>query len=442
MTRRAAVWLTLVLASPAAGCASHAAIATYGDLPTVLPATRVAPRSLGFGRTNPPIQHVVIIVQENRSFDNLFQGYPGADTQSWGLNSKGQKIELQSIPLEAPYDIDHLFNSFTSAYDGGKMDGFDLEPVYGHNLPSNPQYGFVPASESKTYFNLAKQYVLADHMFTSHVDGSFVSHQYVIAAQAERSVNLPSGVWGCDGGKQDDVQTLKDDRTYGRNETVCFPSQTLGDELDAAGLSWRYYAASPLDGWQAYQAVRHIRYGADWKNIYSPSEQFETDVAGGTLAAVTWITPNCTYSDHGGCVSNQGPAYVARLINAVGRSNFWDSTTIFVMWDEWGGWYDHVPPPKLDYDGLGLRVPLLIVSPYAKHGYVSHVLYEHGSLLRYVEDIWGLPQLAQSDKRANDPAADAFDYTLKPRAFRPIDTSRQPGGAFAQPADVRPVDPE
>ncbi len=421
-----------------AGCATHGATGTYGDLPPAPPSltARAGPAVAG---AKPPIGHVVIIVQENRSFDNLFQGFPGADTQSWGKDSYGDTIQLQPVPLEADYDINHLFRAFTEAYDNGKMDGFDREGVVGR-YPENPQYAYVPASETKTYFNIGKQYVVADRMFTSHIDASFVSHQYLIAAQAQHAVDLPSGDWGCDGGSQDTVSTLTAKREFGSNEVVCFQSKTLGDELDAAGLTWRYYAAAPLDYWEAYQAISHIRYGSDWHNVLS-SAQFASDVKNGTLAAVTWITPTCANSDHGGCLSNTGPAWVAGLIDAVGESKFWNSTTVFVMWDEWGGWYDHVPPPQVDYDGLGIRVPLLIVSPYAKAGYVSHVVYEHGSLLRYIENLWGLPQLATSDKRANDPGADAFNYTQKPRKFQPFDANAQPRSTFESP-DLRPADGE
>ena len=143
-----------------------------------------------------------------------------------------------------------------------------------------------------------------------------------------------------------------------------------------------------------------------------------------------------------GARSTTGPQWVASVVNAVGNSRYWKDTTIFIMWDEWGGWYDHVAPPYVDYDGLGIRVPLLIVSPYAKKGYVSHVQYEHGSILKYVEDTFGLARLAASDTRANSPVPDAIDYRRKPRAFRPIHTSLQPAYFVDAPRDTRPPDSE
>ncbi|MEO6991908.1 MAG: alkaline phosphatase family protein, partial [Candidatus Baltobacteraceae bacterium] len=355
------------------------------------------------------IQHVVIIVQENRSFDNLFQGYPGADTRSYGYNSKNQKITLTPVGLETYWDIDHSSGSFYAACNGtGKvpgtkcrMNGFDRESEgCQSSCPPNPQYGYVPQNESKPYFNMAAQYVLADRMFASNFDASsFVSHQYIIGAQASSAVDYPNGgSWGCDGGPNDKVTTVTrhPERQYGPQIQACFDNTTLGDEVDTAHGTWRYYTAS-LNGdgniWSAYQAIRHIRYGPDWTaDISTPQTNFFNDIQGGFLANVTWITPTCENSDHAGCGSNTGPQWVTSLVNAIGNSQFWDSTAIFIMWDDYGGWYDHVAPTLLDYDGAGLRVPLLIISPYAKKGYVSHVHYEHGSILKFAEDQFGLPR--------------------------------------------------
>ena len=293
------------------------------------------------------IKHVVVIVQENRSFNNLFQGYPGAYTVPTGKNSKGQTITLQPTSLADQYVIDHSFNAFKSAYDNGKMDGFDQEQAYGG--PANPEYVYVPHTESKPYFDIAREFVVGDRMFTSHLDESFISHQYIIAGTASHAVNLPYGLWGCDGGPSDDVRILNNDRTYGSSEQACFDNQTITDEADRAHLSWRFYAAQVFgDGneWSAYDAIRHIRYGKDWaKDVITPNTQFLSDLSSGFLANVTWITPTCETSDHVNCGSALGPPYVASLVNAIGTSKFWDSTVVFIMWDEWGGLYDPVPPP-------------------------------------------------------------------------------------------------
>jgi phospholipase C len=390
-----------------------------------------------------PIQHVVWIMQENRGFNNLFQGYPGADTVSSGPNSQGQTITLQPVSLAANYDIDHSANAFFVAYDSGKMDGFDRENVCCGQSQPYPQYGYAPRSEVQPYFNMAGQYVLGDRMFTSHIDGSYISHQYLIAGYASHAVNFPSGRWGCGGGSIDYVPTLNPDRSYGPNIPTCMDNQTLGDELDRAGLTWRFYAGklkSTGGLWSGYRSIKHIRYGPDWKNIISPPVRFLTDIKNGHLANVTWITPTWPQSDHSGNRSITGPHWIASLVNAIGRSPFWNTTAIFITWDEWGGWYDHVVPPYLDYDGLGMRVPLLVISPYAKQGYVTHVQYEHGSMLRFIEDNWGLAQLAASDARANDPAQDCFNWSLPPRPFTPF-AAKYPDSYFLeQTAEGEPPD--
>jgi len=378
------------------------------------------------------ITHIVYIVQENRSVDNLFQGYPGADTVSRGKNSLGQTIRLQPVSLSEQYIIDHSAKAMFAACDGtGKlpgtdcrMDGFNNE--YSAGGPPNPEYAYVPHHEARPYFDMAHEGVLADRMFQSQLDESFTAHQYVIAAQSAWSVDLPTTAWGCGGGKNDTIKTINSNRRFGDRVRPCYDYRTLGDELDKAKLSWRFYAstygsASSGQGaaWSGYEAVRHIRYGPDWKrNVISPNWKFITDVRAGKLANFTWITPVCSDSDHVACLNGgYGPSWVAALVNTVGKSKFWDSTAIFVQWDDWGGLYDHVPPPYLDRDSLGFRVPLLIISPYAKQNYVSHVQYETASVLRFAEDLYGLDRLAVADKRATSPAADCFDFSGAPRAF-------------------------
>jgi phospholipase C len=413
-------------------------------------------------RASGKIQHVVIIIQENRSVDNLFLGLPGADTRSYGYLSNGTKVALKPYSLATQWDIDHSSTSFFQACNGKgtypgtdcRMNGFAKEMLDcqglgpGHCPKGHPQYGYVPRTESQPYFDMAAQYVFGDRMFTSHFDASsFISHQYIIAGQANSAVDFPTNLWGCDGGKTDVINTVNQERKItGDFIPVCFDSPTLGDELDAAKLTWGYYTAGVFGNgniWNAYQAIKHIRYGPDWKaDVIRPQTRFFKDVAAGQMRTVSWVTPTCQNSDHAGCGSNTGPAWVTSLVNAVGKSKYWNSTAIFVFWDEYGGWYDHVPPKKIDYDGLGIRVPLLIISPYAKKGYVSHVQYEHGSILRFIEDQFGLARLAASDSRANSPAEDSFDFSRKPRAFVPINSPHDENYFLTQALDPRPVDNE
>ncbi|MBV8343700.1 MAG: hypothetical protein JO190_01730 [Candidatus Eremiobacteraeota bacterium] len=388
------------------------------------------------------IKHIVYIVQENRSFNNLFMDYPGAYTRTWGLDSKNHRVNLKPEGLAAFYVIDHSAQAMFAACNGTgslpgtdcRNNGFDKETSFG-GPPTDPQYVYAPRNETKPYWDMAREWVVADHMFQSHLDESFISHQYVIAAQAASGVDLPYGAWGCGGGKYDQIATITKKRNpYGPTEQPCWDYTTLGDELDKAGLTWRFYAAkygsSASSGggyWSSYQAVRHIYYGPDWaKDVKSPNWRFITDVRAGKLANFTWITPVCADSDHVNCPGGYGPSWVAALVNTVGRSKFWDSTAIFVQWDDWGGLYDPVKPPFVDYDGLGFRVPLLVISPYAKHGIVAHNQYETASVLRFAEDLWGLPQMAKADKRANSPASECFDFNRSPRPFVKIDAPEKP----------------
>ena len=171
--------------------------------------------------------------------------------------------------------------------------------------------------------------------------------------------------------------------------------------------------------WSAYQNISQIYNGSDWKkDVISPQTHFFGDVSKGKLRDLSWITPTCENSDHAGCGSNTGPAWVASLVNAIGKSKYWDSTAIFIFWDDYGGWYDPEPPAKVDYDGLGIRIPMLIVSAYAKAGYVSHTHYEHGSILKFVEDTFGLANLAASDKRATAPTTLSISTSRRERSRR------------------------
>lgn len=382
------------------------------------------------------IQHVVIVIQENRSFNNLFYGYPGAKTEKYGYDSQGRRIKLQPLTLKTSWDIAHDSNAFFAACNGTgtipgthcRMNGFNKEYFScGNSCPIKyPPYSYVPRSQTKPYFEMAQQYVLADRMYSSNFDASsFVSHQYIIAAQAEKSVNFPYGDWGCSGGPSDTIAEVGPQRQIPDGyEQACWDPPTLGDELDEAGISWAYYAIAYYkvwSGWNGYQVIRHIYFGPDWsKDMFTPPSQFLTDVKHGKMRTVTWVTPTCANSDHAGCYSDTGPSWVASVVNAIGESKYWGSTAIFVFWDDYGGWYDREGPAYVDYDGLGFRLPLLVISPYAKKGYVSHVHYEHGSILKFIEDQFGLKRLSKSDRRANSPEGDCFDFNQPPRKFKKI----------------------
>ena len=381
---------------------------------------RLAMRPAAHSRATTPITHVVILIMENRSFDYMFNGFPGAHTVQQGLTHDGQVVQLQQVPLEAVGDLGHAHPDFVSAFDGGKMDGFDLES-WDPRLPSLAPYSHAPPGEVKPDWMIAQRYTLADDMFQSMTGNSYPAHQYLIAGQSDFAIGLPdANVWGCDSPPGTKVPVLNAQGKMVPGPFPCFDYMTLADLLDAAGVGWRYYTQSPTYTWNAYDAIKHIRDGQDWtSDIVTPSSQFDVDVANGSLAPVTWIVPADVNSDHSGNKSASGPSYVAAVVNSIGMSKFYGSTALFVVWDDWGGWYDDVAPPQLDLMGLGFRVPMLVVSPWARHGYVSHVQHEFGSILHFVESDFGLPSLLQTDARADD-LSDCFDFSQKPPPFEPI----------------------
>jgi phospholipase C len=380
-----------------------------------------------------PIQHVVIIFQENRTPDNLFQGLPGADIAKTAKDWQDHIVPLHPVSLGAHYDLGHSRHDFLRDYANGAMDGFDrgLRGRY-HLLP----FGYAPRSEVKPYLEMASQYVFADRMFQSNQGPSLPAHLYIVTGTADapepyKVTDNPydphvhrGSVGGCDAPKDTLVATI--DPTGGSPGPPvfpCFERPALSDFLDAKGVSWRYYEHRLGPGlWEAFDAIRHVRYGPDYANVVAPSTLILSDIAKHRLAGVSWVMPAAAYSDHAGpYATGKGPSWVAAIVNAIGESSYWNSTAIFITWDDWGGWYDHVKPPIYNYGELGFRIPLIVVSPYAKRGYVSKVQHEFGSILAFTEEAFGIPKgsLETTDVRADD-LRDAFDFHQRPRPFKDI----------------------
>jgi phospholipase C len=406
------------------------------------PVAAVTPSPAPMASAAAVISHVVFIVQENRSTDNLFNGFPGADTVQSGKKHDGTTVTLQPVSLTAPIDIIHSHENWWKEWNGGAMNGFDLgsPDAAGPNYP----YSAVPQSETGPIWNLAAAYTFSDRMFQSNTGPSYPAHQYLIAANSNLADDNPSNTpWGCDSPPGTTVTLLGPNGTSLPGPFPCFDYTTFGDILDRRNVTWRYYAPAIGAGgdiWSAYDAIDHIRHGADWTtNVVSPETQVLEDVAGGTLANVTWVVPSFTNSDHAGSKSTSGPDWVASVVNTIGQSRFWPSTAIFILWDDWGGWYDHVAPRKLDAMGLGFRVPLIVVSPYAKHGYVSHVEHEFGSLLKFSEEVFSVPSLGGVDVRADD-FADCFDFGQASQPYRIIQTRLRAADFLQQPRSAQVPD--
>jgi phospholipase C len=411
------------------------------------------------------IQHVVIIFQENRTPDNLFQDpvliSRGADIASSGQNSTGQTITLSPIDLGTAgstpdtYDLSHQHDAWLSMFDSGRMDGADLilcEPTAGTTCPANAQFMYVKPADVQPYFALAEQYTFADRMFQTNQGPSYPAHQFIFAGTSAPTAtsplfaaeNPPSGdIAGCIALATTVVAMINAAGVESTQaggppaQRPCFEHPTLADLLDTKGLTWRFYAPSAGNIWTPPNSIEHICQeqtvngvltcvGPLWtNNVVIPETQVLTDIADGKLAQVSWVIPNGPYSDHAKVNNGTGPAWVGSIVNAIGSSAYWANTAIIITWDDWGGWYDHVPPPKVINDGVswgsgyvyGFRVPLIVVSPYAKAAYISHTQHDFGSILKFIETSFGLPSLGYADAAAGDDLADCFDYTQEPLTF-------------------------
>jgi len=374
------------------------------------------------------IQHVVFLIKENRTFDNYFGAFPGANGATSGPISTGQMIPLGHSPdFTYPLDPEHDFGAAQEGADGGKMDHFDLI------TDGNVNGGFLAYTQMQqadipNYYAYAQNFVLADNMFSSIKADSFTNHLYTVAAQDNGAIGLkqphPTGNpgWGCDD-TPNNLAPVMDAQGNLSLEFPCWDFQTLADSLQDASVSWKFYA--PPAGQVGYNfstldAINHIRNGPLWATNVVNYTQLATDAAAGNLPAVSWLV-NGTQNDHpfgtGTCNSEN---WAVNQINAIMQGPDWNSTVIFMTWDDFGGFYDHVPPPTVDMLGLGPRVPLLIISPYSLigtpgPGYITHTQYEFSSVLKFIEELYGLPPLTARDANAND-TTDSFDFTQSPRA--------------------------
>lgn len=377
-----------------------------------------------------PIQHIVIVVQENRTFDNLFggpNGFPGAETASSGMFGN-TVVPLAPISFASAGGPDNSHIAYIKAFDGGKMDAFNRT---GFNA-----YSYVDRSETLPYWQMARTYTIADAMFASHSGPTYVAHQYLIAGQSGNVADLdtpnaadPLTPWGCSAVSTTTVEFLQPDGNEVQGGRPCFEYTTLADLLSNANYVWSYYTSSSwVGGSNPFAAIPHVFTKSDFStHLMVPAGQFLDDVQT-SLGAVTWIRPDVAHSDHPGYppLGGGGPAWVSSVVNAVGTSKFWSTTAILITWDDWGGLYDHVPPkPRVlpnghtDLMGPGLRVPLIVISPYARRGYVSHSPHEFGSILRFAEMTFGLPSLGQVDA-VSDDLSDCFDFTAAPHPFSAI----------------------
>ncbi len=371
---------------------------------------------------NSAIQHVVIIVKQNHSFDSYFATYPGADGVSAWPVSTGQTLVFPHGSDSPRAEVANSRDAYLGAIDGGKMDRFDIIPSGNINGEYNA-YGQLLQADMPNYWNYAGNFVLADRMFSSQVTAGFANQLVYIAGTAGGVVDNPAKTspglppkWGCDsdpGG----VVPVMDANGVVTKVYPCFDFTTIADRLMAAGLTWRFYGPLPgqIDSeWSAFDAISHIRNTSLWSNVVS-GDQFVTDAAAGNLPTVTWVIAS-KGSEHPVASACVGENWTVQQINAIMQGPLWNSTAILVTWDDPGAFFDHVAPPAgPEPFTLGERVPLLIISPYAKAGYISHTQYDMTSTLKLMETLFNLPPLTARDAAANN-MLDGFDFTQAPRS--------------------------
>jgi phospholipase C len=355
------------------------------------------------GRDIAAVKHIVFIIKENHTFDNYFGTFPDADGATSGFVSNGHVVPLSPMTDIYNKPLCNRWECALEAMDHGKMDQFDLIPNTGLNAYTQASEQDIP-----NYWAYARHFVLADRYFTSVHGPSLPNHLFAVAAQSGGVIangTTSNGGTYCDGSPG--TVLVIDQKGDITTESPCFDFLTLPDVLATAGISWRYYA---LEG-DALFVIRHVRNGPAWNQNIAPPERFIADARGGHLPAVSWLTPPPTgVDDHPPNSVCGGENWTVGVLNAVMQGPDWNSTVVFVTWDDFGGFYDHVPPPQLDQFGLGPRVPLLIVSPFSKAGYISHTVYDHSSILRFIETRYELQPLTSRDRTASN-MLDSFDFS-------------------------------
>ncbi len=429
----------------------------------------------------PHFKHIIVVVQENRTPDNMFQGLcvpPYGDANSCSITPGPNQYNIQTskwldssnvrgytnpqpVDFTAPYDLDHSHWAYRQMCDNQfalnsmcRMDGAS-RVACNDTCPSKPQYRYIDNSTGvlNPYLDIATQYGWANYMFQTNQGGSFPAHLYLFGGTSAPTTaddaqgifvaeNTPGGATaGCIADMNTTVAVIKPPQNENTRIYPCVDFKTLGDFQQT--FSWRYYTPSAGFYWTAPTAIQHICQstgyngqcvGADFVNNVDlhPSDVL-TDIHGCKLRDVSWVIPGAQNSDHADFNAGGGPSWVASIVNAVGASNncdsgqgYWKDTAIFITWDDWGGWYDHeVPPlrpqPQNDYE-WGFRVPMMVVSAYTPAGYIDNNKYDFGSMIRFIEQNFGLAEgiLGFADARANNDMTAFFGNAYAPREFKMI----------------------
>jgi phospholipase C len=402
--------------------AAGALILMGGGFLAVGPALRLPPFATCSAATCGPIQHIVIVVKENRSFDNMFGRFPRANGTVYAR--AGNRVFKMSVTPDAlKHDLGHGDVSTVNAMNGGRMNEF-IRVSYARQRVDNGRLQDVADSQFDeqsipNYFAYARAYGLADEFFSTIAASSFPNHLTTVAGSALHTVDNPflpvtrHGVerwqnpttWGCDAQRGSLVHVS----INGAVRTVfpCFNGKTLVDEANAAGVSWRYYSASMGTFgylWNALDAFRQDRYSKQWLTNVSTPQGFDRDARAGKLPAISWLTPPLSGSDHPPESECAGENWTVGELNQIMKSPDWRHTVVVLTWDDFGGFYDHVRPPSAPgfwAGSLGPRVPALVISPYARPHLIYHRQLDFRSILKFAENQFHLPHLMPYNRSVN-----------------------------------------
>jgi phospholipase C len=386
------------------------------------------------GRSKSPIHHIFIIIKENHTYDNLFATFPGGDGATTATRGSGAQIALKEPWTDLWYPGSNSWSSAHADFAHGAMNGFDS----GEKLPGvipfisvGPYATYAPADgqpggPAAYYWQLAQAGVLCDRYFTSVMGPSFPNHLMSVSARAGRSIGNPNLLTGKVTVLDAQGNQVEHAPTFGAGEIPV----TLPNQLDKAGLPWRYFAEAGSnivenvadyfeDQGTGVAAIDVLKNAPSYASSFidkTPALDriFASILAAGNVGAVNWIHPGAMNSEHPGVSPLQdGVEWTRGVVNAILKSPYWADSAIFIVWDDFGGFYDHVPPPQVDEFGLGFRVPALIVSPYARTA-VLHDTVEVSSILKFAEKTFALPDMGGRDTAAKD-LMNAFDFTRHPR---------------------------
>lgn len=402
----------------------------------------------------PPVQHIIFIVQENRTFDSYFGRYPGVNGATQGVYCTMQTTQRcpmtaqKLVPLQPLNDttahrlpdFEHSWSTAHIDYDSGQMDKFN-HTTQCDQAAKFACYVAAKRSEIPNYWTLADHFVLDDNAFSSVMGPSFPNHLYTVAARSGPQfigsvIDNPvlngrePRIWGCAAAKGTSVETFnsKSDTLPFTGTSISPPpcwsnSQvaTLASEMNAhkGGSTWKFYVPSDTESNDALASFKEVNvpFPTHPNGIDNRKNGFRMDVAGNTLPQFSWLVADHAESEHPGqSTACEGENWVSEQINAVeSNPTVWNHSVIVVTWDDYGGLYDHVVPPQVDGLGLGFRVPFLIISPFAQH-HISHIRYDFSSVLKFAEDTFLGPNPPRLSQREMDVASIGNDlnFTAQP----------------------------